>query len=75
MGYEDEVNRMSVQHYVPILSDTILVGLTLIFSKQILRNWRRTIICVIFYALVYVFFKFVHLNVLETHDITIAIFN
>lgn len=75
MGYEDETNRTSVGHYVPILSNTILVGLTLIFSKQILRNWRRTIICVILYVLVYLFFKFVHLNVLETHEITIAIFN
>ncbi len=23
MGYEDETNRMSVEHYIPILSDTI----------------------------------------------------
>lgn len=74
MGYEDETNRMSVEHYIPILSDTILVGLTLIFSRQILKNWRRTIICVIFYVLVYVFFKCVHLDVLETHVIVIAIF-
>ena len=70
MGYEDETNRMSVGHYVPILSNTILVGFTLIFSRQILRNWRRTI----FYVLVYMFFKCVHLDVLETHVIAIAIF-
>lgn len=74
MGYEDETNRMSVQHYVPILSSTMLVGLTLIFSKPILKNWRRTIICVIFYVFVYVFFNFVHLDLLETHKLTIAFF-
>lgn len=75
MGYEDETNSMSVEYYVPILSNTLLVGLTLIFSNEILKSWRRTVSCVILYVLVYVFLKCVHWYGVEAHAITIVVFN
>lgn len=74
MGYEDETNSNLVQQYIPILSCTLLVGLTLVFSNFVLKNWKYTVLCVVFYVLTYIFLKIVHFDLLETNICVITIF-
>lgn len=75
MGFENDSNSISIQHYVPILSCTLLVTITLICSKYILRNWRWTIGCVLVYASIYITLKIVQLSFFESNEICIFIFN
>lgn len=74
IGYEDETNSNLVQQYIPILSCTLLVGLTLVFSNFVLKNWKCTVLCVVFYALTYAFLKIVHFDLLETNICVVTIF-
>lgn len=57
MGYENEENSLLVEHYVPLLYSTVLVGLTVLFSGWLLTNWRWTILSVILYGIVYIVLK------------------
>lgn len=57
MGYENEDNCMDVSHYIPILYSTVLVGITILFSSMILYNWRRVILSVGVYFIVYIALK------------------
>ena len=75
MGFENESNSISIQHHVPILSCTLLVALTLLGSKYILRNWRWTIGCVLIYASIYITLKIAQLSFFESNEICIFIFN
>lgn len=75
MGFENERNCLSVQHYVPILTCTILVALTIIFSKQFLRNWRCTIACVVLYASIYIILKVAQFGIFENNELFILAFN
>ena len=75
MGFENESNSISNQHHVPILSCTLLVALTLLGSKYILRNWRWTIGCVLIYASIYITLKIAQLSFFESNEICIFIFN
>lgn len=75
MGFENDVNSMSVQHYVPILICTLLVGLTLIFTKYLLKNWRRTVLCVFFYAIIYIILKNTQVCFFVQNEIFLFIYN
>ena len=68
MGFENDSNSISIQHYVPILSCTLLVALTLICSKYILKNWRWTVGCVLVYASIYITLKIVQLSFFGAPD-------
>lgn len=57
MGYEDDINSLAVGHYVPLLYSTVLVGMTILFSGLILTKWKRTILMVCLYAVVYFVLK------------------
>ncbi|MGM9708772.1 MAG: hypothetical protein ACI3ZB_04055 [Prevotella sp.] len=57
MGFENEENCMDVTHYIPILYSTVLVGITILFSGKMLHNWRRVILSVVVYFMVYIVLK------------------
>ncbi len=57
MGYEDEINSLVVGHYVPLLYSTVLVGMTILFSSLILTKWKRAVLMVFLYAVVYIVLK------------------
>lgn len=57
MGYEDEINSLVVGHYVPLLYSTVLVGMTILFSSLILTKWKRAVLMVCLYAVVYIVLK------------------
>ena len=57
MGYENEDNCMDISHYIPILYSTVLVSITILFSSMVLYNWRRVILSVGVYFIVYIVLK------------------
>lgn len=74
MGYEDQNNCHSVNHNVPILYCTVLVGITLLFSSKILVTWKWTIIMVFVYFLFYVILKIGNWQTLADSDVSLFLF-
>lgn len=57
MGYETEENSKAVNHYVPLLYSTVLVGITILFSGKILVKWKHAVLTVFIYFSVYLILK------------------
>lgn len=57
MGFETEENSMLVEHYVPLLYCTVLVGCAVILSNVVLKNWRRVMSFVVICMVVYIMLK------------------